>query len=530
MNLRATPGEAALRDEVRDWLRAQPAVEYGMGLRPARRPRREFTFGRAGRRSSRRPVVGVAWPEEFRRARRRTRRALHRHRRARRARAPEIVGRSASTSSVPRCSRTELRAEGALSPASLTPPRSGASFQRTRRRQRPDVARRAANRSTAASSSTVRRSDELRAVRRLGLVLARTDPDAPKSKGNLGTGDRHARVRRRRPPLRQITDESEFNEVFFSDVVSSPTTDWSSVARRLARRELHADARAGGESAPNSSRTRSSSTKLWDSPRKRLARRSAPAAVWPRRSWRSASPTAQLGSISRTAKGADPGPVGQHQQAVVERDEQTLHDTAMAVLGPRNRCGRGARQPGDGVWPAILLYYSQFDLAGTKEIQRNRHRGNARSGCRATRRLDGHPKRIEPWSLGSVLQALADTLLTFIAVPVLALGPRAVRQQQQAASPRLRRRRRRRPPPTVARSRSTPLCFARPGEGGGTVTVTNNSASQHTVTADNSSAGFNVTIDAGKPRRSPRRDRRHVQVPLQHPQLHARLAHRELVP
>ena len=51
-----------------------------------------------------------------------------------------------------------------------------------------------------------------------GWCLARTDPDAPKSKGiSALVVDMHApgvEVR----PLRQITDESEFNEVFFADV------------------------------------------------------------------------------------------------------------------------------------------------------------------------------------------------------------------------------------------------------------------------------------------------------------------------
>jgi len=34
MDLRATPAEAALRDEVRDWLRANLPWEYGKGLPP----------------------------------------------------------------------------------------------------------------------------------------------------------------------------------------------------------------------------------------------------------------------------------------------------------------------------------------------------------------------------------------------------------------------------------------------------------------------------------------------------------------
>src|SRR5438552_3468027 len=51
-----------------------------------------------------------------------------------------------------------------------------------------------------------------------GVCLARTDPEAPKQRGisYLVVDMRAAGVEVR--PLRQITDESEFNEVFFSDV------------------------------------------------------------------------------------------------------------------------------------------------------------------------------------------------------------------------------------------------------------------------------------------------------------------------
>ncbi len=51
-----------------------------------------------------------------------------------------------------------------------------------------------------------------------GWCLARTNPTSPKSKGiSALVVDMHApgvEVR----PLRQITDETEFNEVFFTDV------------------------------------------------------------------------------------------------------------------------------------------------------------------------------------------------------------------------------------------------------------------------------------------------------------------------
>ncbi|HEY5078090.1 MAG TPA: acyl-CoA dehydrogenase family protein, partial [Acidimicrobiia bacterium] len=67
MDLRATPAEAALRDEVRGWLRANLPWEYGKGLPPRFDDLAdEVAFGRAwqaklagGR------LVGVAWPKEY---------------------------------------------------------------------------------------------------------------------------------------------------------------------------------------------------------------------------------------------------------------------------------------------------------------------------------------------------------------------------------------------------------------------------------------------------------------------------------
>ena len=78
-------------------------------------------------------------------------------------------------------------------------------------------------------------------------------------------------------------------------------------------------------------------------------------------------------SISRTAKGEDPGPVGSINKLWWSEMSKRLHDTAMAVLGATAPLWRGAEDnPGDGAWQRSWLYYQASSIwAGTNEIQRN---------------------------------------------------------------------------------------------------------------------------------------------------------------
>jgi alkylation response protein AidB-like acyl-CoA dehydrogenase len=207
-----------------------------------------------------------------------------------------------------------------------------------------------------------------------GWCLARTDPDAPKSKGiSALVVDMHApgvEVR----PLRQITDESEFNEVFFSDVfvpddrLVGPLHEGWRVANSTLTHERGVNPRQlviHSQLVDELFRLALDNGALDD---ERLGPRVAEAFVEVRlfqlHNWR---------SISRTAKGAEPGPVGSINKLWWSEMSKRLHDTAMAVVGPAQPLWRGAEgNPGKGEWQRSWLYYQASSIwAGTNEIQRN---------------------------------------------------------------------------------------------------------------------------------------------------------------
>ena len=378
MDLRATTAEAALRDEVRDWLRANLPWDYGKGLpRVSTTSPTRSRSGARGRRSSRAAGSSASRGPRSTAGAAADRSSTTSSPRSSRARAPELVGRIGvnlvgPTLLVHGTPEQKARWLPRILDASeiwcqlFSEPGAGSDLTSL------------TTRATKVDGGFVVNGQKVwtsyAQFADWGWCLARTDPDAPKSKGISALAiDMHAEGVEVRP-LRQITDESEFNEVFFSDVfvpddqLVGPLHEGWRVAnstltheRGVNPRQLVAHAQLLDE--------------LWrlglehdalDDPRLagRLAQAFVEVRIFQLHNWR---------SISRTAKGAEPGPVGSINKLWWSEMSKRLHDTAMAVVGPAQPLWRGAAgNPGDGAWQRSWLYYQASSIwAGTNEIQRN---------------------------------------------------------------------------------------------------------------------------------------------------------------
>ncbi len=379
MDLGSTPGEIALRDEIRTWLRANLPWEYGKGLPPRFDDlAEEVAFGRewqAKLASGR--WVGVGWPQEYGgRGAGPVEHYIVTEELAR-GRAPELVGRIGVNLVGPTllAHGTDDQKERWL-PKILdateiwcqlfSEPGAGSDLTSLQTRAQPVDGGYLLN-GQKVWTSYAQFAD-------WGWCLARTNPDAPKSKGiSALVVDMHApgvEVR----PLRQLTDETEFNEVFFSDVfvpddlLVGPRDEGWRIANSTLTHERGVNPR---QLVVHSQLV----DELWrlaverdalDDPRlaPRLAQAFVEVRLFQLHNWR---------AISRTAKGEEPGPVGSINKLWWSEMSKRVHDTAMAVVGPSAPLWRGARDnPGDGAWQRSWLYYQASSIwAGTNEIQRN---------------------------------------------------------------------------------------------------------------------------------------------------------------
>ncbi|MCY3633938.1 MAG: acyl-CoA dehydrogenase family protein [bacterium] len=379
MDLAPTPEQEAFRHECRQWLQENLPWEYGQGLPPLFDDlAEEVAFLRkwqAALADAR--LVGVSWPVEFggRDAGR-----LHHYivqEELARARAPELVGRLGVNLIGP----TLLAHGTAEQKQRWLPSILPAEQLFCQLFSEPDAGSDLASLSTRAvptdggwrlSGQKVWTSYAQFAD--WGLCLARSHPDEPKHRGITAfMVDMHADGVDIHP-LRQMTDESDFNEVFLNEVfvaddqvIGEPGNGWRvsqstlGVERGTNPRQLviHLQLleelfRLAADSGRNSDPV----------VRQALARSYIEVRLFQLQNWR---------VLSRLANGQDHGPESATAKLFWSEMSQRLHRTAMDVLGPAACLWRGdPHNPGEGRWQRSWLYYQAATIfAGTSEIQRN---------------------------------------------------------------------------------------------------------------------------------------------------------------
>lgn len=384
MDLTPTAPETALRGEVRAWLHEQLPWEYGRGLPPRFDDlANEVAFGRDwqaqladGR------WVGVAWPEEY--GGRGAGPAEHFivTEELARARAPELVGRIGINLVGP-----TLLAHGTAEQRQRWLPRILSAEQLwcqlfSEPGAGSDLAS-VATRATPVDDGWLLNGQKVwtsyAQFARWGILLARTDPAAPKAKGiSFFVCDMEApgvTVR----PLRQMTGGEEFNEVFLEDVLvphehlvgaehdgwrianTTLTHERGTSPRqlvinrmllddllRLAREGVHGRAPAAREPVV----------------RQRLAQHWIDVEITKLNNWR---------TLTRIERKQPLGPEASFVKLFWSEMSQRIHDTLMAVLGPDGLCWQpGPRAIEGGRLVRSFLYYRSASIfAGTSEIQRN---------------------------------------------------------------------------------------------------------------------------------------------------------------
>jgi alkylation response protein AidB-like acyl-CoA dehydrogenase len=214
---------------------------------------------------------------------------------------------------------------------------------------------------------------------RWGILLARTDPAAPKAKGIS-----FFIVDMRSPgivirPLKQMTGSEEFNEVFLEHVrvpaenlVGTLHRGWEIAQTTLAHergtsaRQLVVHRILLGELLALSRIHGANGTYAAEDPlaRQRLAQAMIEVELLKLHNWR---------TLTHLLRRGAPGPESSLVKLFWSEMSQRLHDTAMEILGAHGQLMTGdPRAVAHGRWPRSYLYYRAGTIfAGTSEIQRN---------------------------------------------------------------------------------------------------------------------------------------------------------------
>ena len=217
-----------------------------------------------------------------------------------------------------------------------------------------------------------------------GMLVTRTDPNAPKHKGmTYFAVDMHSpgvEVR----PLRQITGEAEFNEVYLTDAripdanrVGAVGEGWRAALTTLMNERT---AIGGGESAPSTGGPAGDLVKIWKAmpeDSRPIGHRDDLMKLWVR---------GEVGRLtnkraSEAAKVGNPGPEGSVAKLMFAELNKAVYDLAVTLLGMDGTVGydftfRRATEldvDGGGRGPryAFLRTRANSIEGGTSEILRN---------------------------------------------------------------------------------------------------------------------------------------------------------------
>jgi alkylation response protein AidB-like acyl-CoA dehydrogenase len=211
---------------------------------------------------------------------------------------------------------------------------------------------------------------------RWGICLARTDPGAPKHRGisylvvDMESSGLDVR------PLRQITGEREFNEVFFDDVfvpedhlVGGLGDGWAVANTTLAHErgtKFPFKEQVVHEVYVDDLYRMAAEHGLLDEPRTAdaLVQSFVELRVLRLHNWR---------TLSRLARGVEPGPESSWIKLAWSDMSQHMATTALETCGAAAPLWRGAGDlPGDGRWQRQWLWSRAASIAGgTSEVQKN---------------------------------------------------------------------------------------------------------------------------------------------------------------
>ena len=217
-------------------------------------------------------------------------------------------------------------------------------------------------------------------VSRWGCLVTRTDPDAPKHKGlSYFIVDMHqpgVDVR----PLRQMTGDAEFNEVYFTDarVSDSERLGKAGDGWRVALTTLMNERVAiGGAQAPRGSGPIGESLRLWSelgSHQKSVALQDRLMSLW------SKAEVARLTNIRASQNRATgvPGPEGSTGKLAFAENNKEIHEFNMELLGASAMLygsydiERSAKAMGAGSTQQQFLRSRANSIeGGTSEVMRN---------------------------------------------------------------------------------------------------------------------------------------------------------------